>query len=571
MDIESFYRARFWETITSDTNAPFDLKVSKLPELSSWYLTGSPETSEEELFHYDSITWTPWEPWTIHIDVRWYNYSTNTSDTWNQKDHTNNLSEIRWDINHIHLNDKADKITDNEIESKFDFISTTIAQLKPQRVTTAQRDALTGVEDWVIIINTDLWVKQTRLWWAWITDWDTGTPNASESNSWKVQQATLVEQWVQDETWSSWAPLFISPKNTTKIFNGSWDENKVPLLDWTWRLDSWLIPTRPIVAKTSDYPVVSWDNWKAFTNEWASGTIDFTLPTAVTGLTNIFINQNTNWINIKPNTWDSIRSKKWWSTVTNITSDRIFLGNIWDTVKVTAINDTEWIAEIITWEILSDWLLLQNLFNNSILDTSWNWLTMTVSWTTQYWLWVEWEADGSFDFDWSSTVYWPNSIINRAWVNWKQLPFSIALYVNIDTFTANKLICTTNNWSASESWIQLQINWAGNWFAFWMYNWSGAIWWPIDTGNIGAGASTWHHIIIELDWTTNTWWMKITVDWIEYTGTMTTTTFSHTDPLTFWGYSTTTGDLDWRIARLNVYDRILTSNEKAELLAEKTI
>ena len=105
---ESFYRATTRQSILSDTAVPFSYKVSQVPTLTTWLLTISPNTANEEIVEYDGIdastlTITITKRWikpsSILLTTNWVDYNNVTY----QKSHSQNDS-IRWDVNHIHIN-----------------------------------------------------------------------------------------------------------------------------------------------------------------------------------------------------------------------------------------------------------------------------------------------------------------------------------------------------------------------------------------------------------------------------------------------------------------------------------
>ena len=98
--------------------------------------------------------------------------------------------------------------------------------------------------------------------------------------------------------------------------------------------------TLTVEAKTSDYPVVSGDQDKLFTNEGAGGLVNFTLPTAASGLRFSFYCQNANLIRVTANAGDTIRLG---SSVT-APAGNILATAVGDFVTLVAINATEWVA-----------------------------------------------------------------------------------------------------------------------------------------------------------------------------------------------------------------------------------
>lgn len=104
---ESFYRATIRQSISKTQSVPFSLKLSKLPKLSTWLLTISPNTAEEEIVYYTTpdVTTT-----SVTVTIRGINPSSQSLDTsgtdYNnptyQMLHSQN-DEIRCDITHLHV------------------------------------------------------------------------------------------------------------------------------------------------------------------------------------------------------------------------------------------------------------------------------------------------------------------------------------------------------------------------------------------------------------------------------------------------------------------------------------
>lgn len=105
----------------------------------------------------------------------------------------------------------------------------------------------------------------------------------------------------------------------------------------------------PVVeAKTSNYTVVSADRYKTFTNEGASASIQFDLPTAASGEGPFtFIVQDSDLLTIVAASGDTIRIG---SEVTS-TNRTMTPNGIGDMLTIQAINATEWMATafIGTW------------------------------------------------------------------------------------------------------------------------------------------------------------------------------------------------------------------------------
>lgn len=112
---ESFLRATIRQSTASNQSVPYTLKVSKIPTLTNWLLTISPNTSNEEIVEYDG---TDAAALTITVIKNGINpasqlLTTNGVDYNNPtyvKAHSQN-DVIRGDVNHIHINQAASNST----------------------------------------------------------------------------------------------------------------------------------------------------------------------------------------------------------------------------------------------------------------------------------------------------------------------------------------------------------------------------------------------------------------------------------------------------------------------------
>lgn len=103
---------------------------------------------------------------------------------------------------------------------------------------------------------------------AWTTEGSGATSNASESVAGKVELATLEEQGAHTETGGTGAILVLQSKNTAKTSAGAGDENKVPVLNSSGKLDSGFEN-----SEVSDYAYGS--GWNGVTNQAPSKNVIF--------------------------------------------------------------------------------------------------------------------------------------------------------------------------------------------------------------------------------------------------------------------------------------------------------
>jgi hypothetical protein len=99
-----------------------------------------------------------------------------------------------------------------------------------------------------------------------------------------------------------------------------------------------------VVAKTAAYPIVANDWNTRFTNEGATGRVDFTLPAATAGYTYTFMVQDADGMRVIAATGDTIRN----AGDVSAAAGRIDNATIGSVVKLTCINATEWFVEYAT-------------------------------------------------------------------------------------------------------------------------------------------------------------------------------------------------------------------------------
>lgn len=101
---------------------------------------------------------------------------------------------------------------------------------------------------------------------------------------------------------------------------------------------------RLVTAKTTNYTVVNADSGTLFTNAGAAGSVNFTLPTAVAGLTYSFYVDANQTLTITAGSSTTIRNA---STVSS-SAGTFSTNTVGNFLKITAISTTQWICESIT-------------------------------------------------------------------------------------------------------------------------------------------------------------------------------------------------------------------------------
>lgn len=103
---------------------------------------------------------------------------------------------------------------------------------------------------------------------------------------------------------------------------------------------SWGGGTRTVDNRTSNYTIVADDNNKIFTNAWASGDIQLTLPTASAWLRLTFIVVAGHYLRVNCATGDTARY------IGDVTASAGYFRSqtVGNQLTVEAIDDTQWIV-----------------------------------------------------------------------------------------------------------------------------------------------------------------------------------------------------------------------------------
>ena len=167
----------------------------------------------------------------------------------NKKDHAIGTQVIlvmhSKDINEFANTELANTLSgDNTWTGTNTFSSTTKATWVFQNVTTAQRTALTGLANGVVVYDTDvdtLYVYQGAAWYSIASG--SVQPDATESVKGVAELATVAEQGSAASTGGTGAGLALQAKYLVKTSAGAADENKIAILDSTGKYDSTFMPT----------------------------------------------------------------------------------------------------------------------------------------------------------------------------------------------------------------------------------------------------------------------------------------------------------------------------------------
>ena len=319
--------------------------------------------------------------------------------------------------------------------------------------------------DWLsyVCILASTWnlPTNTTYWQAIITP-----VNASTSTQWVAEEATLSEQGSQTATGGSGARLFINPVNTAKTSSGSWDENKIPLLNSAGKLESWFIDAsafnEALFGNGSDWAqpdsnlTITWSNNTFITKNFSSWTAGSTSRTCTVTPTNcvvrIKISGNADFTNRTFNfawvgwPWGAQQTGGTGNTWAIWNTSNYLINNPWLWWTLGAVSAAGWAA----WAKLSSSLNTNLFYIDAFCGAGgWSGWSNAQSWTNG---WAGW-AGGNW-WGWLIITVWGTVVFSSttATVAW-----------------ANGTAWTNGTWGASGGWG----GWWGGWWTFVMlYRWT---------------------------------------------------------------------------------------------------
>ena len=148
---------------------------------------------------------------------------------------------------------------------KITFNSTVDAGLEVNSLTTAERTALIPVNGSIVYDET-LGQLYMYIWGSWASiDTGTATPNMSETVNGTAEIATAGERATAQSVWSTGARLVVSNDALKKTSAGASDENKIPVLNASGKVDNFVtqVPdasttTKGIVERATSSEVEAW-------------------------------------------------------------------------------------------------------------------------------------------------------------------------------------------------------------------------------------------------------------------------------------------------------------------------
>lgn len=380
---ESFFRAKISQSILKATACPITVRISKLPTLTNWLLTISPNTENEEIVEYNNpqvgtmtidIIKRGIKPDSILLTTDTVDYNNTTY----QFLHTQN-DIIRGDVNHIHINQGIGNST-----------LATEAGVGISKLSVAAVDA----GDPIAVGNNDprLWDASTTT--KWLTKLSVApvsavNPIAVGTNDPRLTADTIVSaNWfagtvsgANAHTISTTVTWLLKGNGTAISAATAWTDYYAPT--WTdvvvadggtWRSSH--TAYAPIFGGTSSTsPQQSgtvWTAWQVMTSNWA-----WALPTFQP------------WI-VKNWTFTSI-SASWWAY-----GWHIYSAETWVLSSPTIANISLYAQNYEAWLEYWNWSSWVSLYyNNNTFSTIW-WYFLIKEWinyrihlyTTFGWAWV---------------------------------------------------------------------------------------------------------------------------------------------------------------------------------------
>lgn len=194
--VQSLWSWVILDAISDTQTVPFTLRVNRLPETENNYFICSPNSSREEIMFYTTTTGTAWGEGSITVTRRGISKVDDTDSTSNNREHLRGVSEFRLHINHVIINEKANK-TDLASNNNWEWASTIWIE-DPLSLFTA-----TTVEKAL---------EELAQWAPWVAD-------ASETVAGKVEISTQTEFNNGTDTWSTGAFNVVRPSQIRASLN----------------------------------------------------------------------------------------------------------------------------------------------------------------------------------------------------------------------------------------------------------------------------------------------------------------------------------------------------------------
>jgi hypothetical protein len=209
---ESFYRATIRQSVDDIQTCPFTLKVSKIPTLTTWLLTISSNTANEEILEYNGVDGTALTITVVKRGISPSSQALTTNGTdYNNVAHQNPHSQndsIRADVTHLHIIQDYGNLQ-AQINTKVNTIGGT----------------RTGLWNAVQTLEVDVtWVEVKKAITAWTTITSIETIRKQKAD-WTYEDVpfSFIEGAVATLAW--WATTFSSYDSGIVSWDAVWDVN----------------------------------------------------------------------------------------------------------------------------------------------------------------------------------------------------------------------------------------------------------------------------------------------------------------------------------------------------------
>ena len=505
---ESFYRGTIRQSIASNTSVPFTLKVSKIPTLTTWLLTISPQSASEEVIEYSGVDAVAL---TITVIKRWIKPSTQAltldgtdyNNTSFQFAHSQN-DAIRWDVNHLHISWFA-WISENNIFTWNNIFSSSM-RLPVYADATARDAGIPSPSNGMMVYNTALGIIQQYVGATWTDMASWTTVNASNTVAGKVEIATNAEFISWTGIWWTGASLVFTPEQliTSYYF-------------WDWSDGDVTISTNTTLTRDMYYNNLTVNTWIELNPAWFAIYVLWTLTlTGTAKITRLWNNggnaswttAGTAWVALATWTcWPCSWWAVWWAASTgwnggawgNGVSVNPSYASLWARWGWAWWDSTWWVFGWSGWAwwTSTQWSLYNKIYSLQIALQRVMMPSRLLSSFIQYG-----SAWSCWAWGWGAASWWATSWA-WGWSGW--CGGIILIFANILAGTGT----IEAKWGTWGNWWNATVGNAGGWGGW--SGWSGGIvFLTYRTGTPFTTVLTW--------WTWGTWWAKIGtwVAWISW-------------------------------------------------------
>ncbi len=356
-----------------------------------------------------------------------------------------------------------------------------------------------------ICILASTWNLPTNVtYWGKFVDF----VNADATNRWLLEACDVTDMASGTVTWWSGAKVAVTTDFTKKGATSAADENKVPVLNSSGKLDWSVIPSVNIAyfwswadgAVTDANLTITWSNntyiQKNYTS-WAAGTTARTFTVTPTNcIVHIRIQGDANFTN-----WNLDFSGKWWAGWASVAASVAWLagtiGNS-NTLSICANGSGGWAAWWAVWAAAAK-------ATNTLLTTALDNTVLYAFCGAGGWSWWGWTSSGG-GWNWGAWWAWWWCIIFEIWGN--------------VTFSSTTATVAWGNWSNGVAGT------ASSWWGGWGWGWA---WWSfilLYQGSLTGSLTP--TITGGTGWTWGVWWANQWWAWASWWATLFTASVAGT-------------------------------------------